>query len=84
MTHMVFDISAAKRAAEGFCSDSLSRGCLFKEMPSEEDWDNKKGDAETLHTIAMLVLIEGVEGMKDEEAEDAVLSHLQKMFPEYV
>lgn len=80
---MSFTIEQAKLAATGFANDSEEKNCLFKAMPDEDTFDYKKGDPETLESLASLVVNDGVDGMNSNKAESIILIHLEGLYPQY-
>jgi hypothetical protein len=79
----IFDIEAAKRAAEDSAKSSLDRNCLYRELSDETQHDENLGDAETLDTIVSSVLSVDVEGTDDGKAEIIIMDHLRAKFPSY-
>jgi hypothetical protein len=74
----------AKTAATGFVNDAISKQCLYSDLASPEDHDWSRGSPESLYSIAMLTINDGVEGVSDKVAAQTVIEHLEETFPQYV
>ena len=82
---MSISLEQAKREAAALAEDSASKGCLFSvnNMPEEEEHDDSIGDAENSHTLANLVVGEGVDGMEYNEALDLIENYIDELYPQF-
>lgn len=77
---MSYTIKQAINSAVSIAEDLEQRGLLFTEMPDEEEGID---DADTLESIASLVLCDPIEGIDSVDAEQSVLTALKSSFPNY-